>query len=93
MDNYDVFLSWTAPLLRIDNPNIDSNKTLYVFRDSYGSSLSPLLVHNYETIYVVDLRYISVPYLNKFINPNKTDDVLFIYSTLLINSPNNFKLN
>lgn len=93
MDNYDVFLSGTAPLLRIDNPNIDSNKTLYVFRDSYGSSLSPLLVHNYKTIYVVDLRYISVPYLKKFINPNKTDDVLFVYSTLLINSPNNFKLN
>lgn len=93
MDNYDIFLSGTAPLLRIDNPNTDSNKTLYVFRDSYGSSLSPLLIHNYKTIYVVDLRYISVPYLKKFINPNKTDDVLFIYSTLLINSPNNFKLN
>ena len=92
MDNYDIFLSGSASLLRIDNENAKSNDTLYVFRDSYGSSLTPLLINDYKTTYVVDLRYISYNMLKKIIKVNKNDDVLFIYSTLLINEPNNFKI-
>lgn len=93
MDNYDIFLSGSASLLRIDNPNAKENKILYVFRDSYGSSLTPLLIENYSKIFVVDLRYINTDVLSKYISPTRYDDVLFLYSTLLINSPNNFKIN
>jgi hypothetical protein len=94
MDNYDIFLSGSASLLRIDNPESTSDKTLLVFRDSYGSSLTPLLVGSYKTVYLIDLRYMSSSYLDQYIPDMKSNDVdvLFEYSTLLINIPNNFKI-
>ena len=94
-DGYDVFLSGTRALLRIDNPASTSGKTLVVFRDSYGSSLTPLLAEAYDTVYVVDLRYINVDTLVFYQNVLKTidfdgADVLFLYSALVLNS-NSFK--
>jgi hypothetical protein len=93
-DGYDLFLSGTKPLLRIDNPASTSGKTLVVFRDSYGSSLTPLLVEAYDTVYVVDIRYIDAGMLSlyekmKQVNFNGAD-VLFLYSALVLNS-NSFK--
>lgn len=81
---YDVFLSGTKALLRIDNPNSATERELIVFRDSYGASLIPLLSEGYSSITLVDLRYINSAYLGKYLE--FTDqDVLFLYSTLLLN--------
>jgi len=89
-DGYDVFLSGTKPLLRIDNPNAATDKTLVVFRDSFGSSITPLFAEAYATIYVVDIRYIDVTVLNLYEKLGKLDfegaDVLFLYSALILNS-------
>ena len=84
-DKYDIFLSGAAALLKIENPNATTNKELIIFRDSYGSSLTPLLVQNYSTVTVVDTRYISPKILEKYIEFNN-QDVLFEYSVLLINN-------
>lgn len=81
---YDVFLSGTKALLRIDNPNAASERELIVFRDSYGASLIPLLAESYRSITLVDLRYVNTAYLDKYIEFTK-QDVLFLYSTLLLN--------
>ncbi|MBE6890914.1 MAG: hypothetical protein E7481_02685 [Ruminococcaceae bacterium] len=93
-DGYDVFLSGTKPLLRIDNPNSDSDKKLVIFRDSYGSSITPLLAEAYDTIYIVDIRYIDAGMLGFYDKMNMVDfegaDVLFLYSALILNS-NSFK--
>ena len=93
-DGYDVFLSGTKPLLRIDNPNSDSGKKLVIFRDSYGSSITPLLAEAYDTIYIVDIRYIDAGMLGFYDKMNMVDfegaDVLFLYSALILNS-NSFK--
>ena len=87
---YDVFLSGTRALLRIDNPLAKEQKELVVFRDSFGSSLIPLLAEGYSSIYVVDIRYISSSLLGQFIDfENK--DALFLYSTLILNSNPSFK--
>lgn len=83
-DKYDIYLSGATPLLRIDNPNSSTNKELIIFRDSYGSSLTPLLVEGYKKITVVDTRYISPKILGEYIE-FKNQDVLFEYSTSLIN--------
>ena len=89
-DGYDVFLSGTKPLLRIDNPNGPEGKTLVVFRDSYGSSITPLLVEAYETVYVVDIRYIDANVLSLYQMMKQIDfngaDMLFLYSALVLNS-------
>jgi hypothetical protein len=82
-DGYDFFLSGTRSYLRIDNPNAKTNKELVMFRDSFGASLAPLLVEGYKTIYLIDIR--SLP-LQTLMTIDFTDkDVLFIYSSLVLN--------
>ena len=88
-DAYDVFLSGPQPLLRIDNPNATTNKQLILFRDSYGSSLAPLLAEGYSSIFVVDIRYISPSELGKYIRFDG-QDVLFLYSTMILNDSFSF---
>ena len=84
-DGYDFFLSGSKALLRIDNPNADTEETLIIFRDSFGSSIAPLLAEGYRSIYLVDIRYVVPDLLNQYIDfENK--DVLFLYSTLILNS-------
>jgi hypothetical protein len=89
-DGYDVFLSGTKPLLRIDNPNATTDKTLVIFRDSFGSSITPLFAEAYASIYVVDIRYIDAGMLTLYDRMGKIDfegtDVLFLYSALILNS-------
>jgi len=89
-DKYDIYLSGAVSLLTIENPNGNKEKELVVFRDSYGSSLIPLLVEEYSKITVIDTRYISPKILGEYVEfQNK--DVLFIYSTLLINNSASLK--
>ena len=84
-DPYEMFLSGTSPLITIENPNAKTDKELILFRDSYGSSLSPLLAPAYSKITVVDIRYIQSDFLGNFIDfDNK--DILFMYSTTLLNN-------
>jgi hypothetical protein len=83
-DGYDFFLSGTRALLRIDNPNATTDEELIIFRDSFGSSLTPLLVEGYKSIYVVDIRYVMPDLLDKMIDfENK--DVLYMYSAIVLN--------
>ena len=85
LDKYDIYLSGAVPIIDIINNNISSDKELIVFRDSYGSSLIPLLIEGYKKITVIDIRYISSKILNKYIDFND-QDVLFMYSILTINN-------
>ena len=86
MDQYDIFLSGPQSMLRIDNPNATTDRELIVFRDSYGSSLVPLLAQDYATVTLVDIRmnYIMPERLGGFIEFNG-QDVLFMYSSLVLN--------
>lgn len=84
-DPYEMFLSGTAPLITIENENSENDRELILFRDSFGSSLAPLLVPGYRKITVVDIRYIQSDFLGNFIEfENK--DVLFLYSTTILNN-------
>lgn len=89
-DKYDIYLSGSTPLLTIENSDGNPDKELVVFRDSYGSSLIPLLVEAYSKITVIDTRYISPKILDEYVEFKDTD-VLFIYSTLLINNSTSLK--
>ena len=89
-DLYDTYLHGAKALLRIDNPNAKTNKELVIFRDSFGSSIIPLMLENYKTVTIVDIRYISSQMLNNYIRFTN-QDVLFLYSTLVLNSSFTFK--
>ena len=84
-DPYEIFLSGTSALIEIDNPNAKTDKELVLFRDSFGSSLAPLLVPGYSKITVVDIRYLQSSFLGNFIKFDN-QDVLFLYSTTLLNN-------
>lgn len=89
-DPYDVFLSGAQALLTIENPNAQTDRELIVFRDSFGSSLVPLLVQGYKTVTVVDIRYIRSDLLADHIEFNG-QDVLFAYSTSILNNSASLK--
>ena len=61
-----------------------------MFRDSFGSSLAPLLVDGYAKITLVDIRYISPALLDRFIAFDD-QDVLFLYSVSILNSSETIK--
>lgn len=83
-DKYDIFLSGPTPLITIDNPNASTNRELLLFRDSFGSSLAPLLIENYKKITLIDIRYIHSSLLEQYVD-FKNQDVLFLYSGLVLN--------
>ena len=83
-DLYDIYLSGMESILVIDNPNAATDRELVIFRDSFGSSLAPLLLSDYARVTLVDIRYISVDALSKFVDFHG-QDTLFLYSTLVLN--------
>ena len=84
-DPYEMFLSGTRAILTIENPLVQNRRELIVFRDSFGSSLIPLLAEGYETITVIDIRYVDSRLLGDLVSFGG-QDVLFLYSTLLLNN-------
>lgn len=89
-DPYELFLSGSVSLLKIENPSAETDKELIIFRDSFGSSLAPLLAEGYRSITLVDIRYIQSDLLGKFIEFDD-QDVLFLYSTSILNHSETLK--
>ncbi len=91
-DPYEMFLSGAAPLVVIENPNAKTDKELVVFRDSFGSSIAPLLAEGYAKVSLIDIRYIQSTFLGSRLPMYgisfENADVLFLYSTLVLNSAN-----
>ena len=89
-DPYEVYLSGSRSLLTIENPNAATDRELIIFRDSFGSSVAPLLVKDYARVTLVDIRYMSPTILGNFIEFGG-QDVLFLYSTLVLNNSETIK--
>ena len=84
MDGYDVFLHGAQAVLTMENPLAQTDRELIIFRDSFGSSLAPLLLPAYKTVTLVDIRYVNSLFLDQFVDFHG-QDVLILYSTTLIN--------
>lgn len=84
-DPYEMFLSGSVSLLTIENPNATTDRELVIFRDSFGSSIAPLLAEGYSKITLVDIRYLMPDFVGRFVNFDNCD-VLFLYSTLVLNN-------
>lgn len=89
-DPYALFLSGSKSLLVLENPEAETDRELILFRDSFGSSLAPLLLEGYARVTLVDIRYISPALLDRFIS-FADQDVLFLYSTSVLNSSETIK--
>ena len=89
-DLYDVFLSGSRSLLTIENPNAEGDRELILFRDSFGSSMAPLLVQDYAKVTLVDHRYIQIDDLDRFLDFHG-QDVLMLYSVPVLNNSQTIK--
>lgn len=90
LDSYEVYLDGASSFIEIYNNNSSTDKELIIFRDSFASSLTPLLIKYYSKITLIDNRYINSDNFQKFISFNN-QDVLFIYSTLIVNNSSTLK--
>ena len=91
LDPYEMYLGGTQAFITIENENASTDKELVIFRDSFGSSLTPLLAESYKKITLVDFRYIVSDVACSLINWDSTDDVLFMYSTIILNNSTSMK--
>ena len=89
-DPYEFFLSGPLSLLTIENPDAENDRNLVVFRDSFASSIGPLLAEGYKKVTFADIRYIYPDYLDQFIS-FENSDILFLYSTLVLNNSETMK--
>ena len=88
-DPYEFFLSGSLSLVTLENPQAPDNR-LILFRDSFGSSIAPYFLEQYREITLVDIRYLSPERLGKLVD--FTDcDVLFLYSSLVLNNSETLK--
>lgn len=87
LDAYDIYLGGARAVLTIRNPFYDGGeqKCLVLFRDSFGSSLAPLLIEQYSQIVLVDLRYVSAGQIGEYVDFADAD-ILFAYNTLIWNN-------
>lgn len=92
-DPYDVYLRGPQPLIIIENPDAATKKELYLFRDSFSSSLAPLLTGSYKKITLIDLRYLAGPVVEELVNVKENSDVLFLYSVQILNDSSLFLIN
>ncbi len=85
-----MYLSGARALLTIENPEAKTDRELIIFRDSFGSSLAPLLVQGYAKVTLVDIRYLRADMLDQVMD-FYGQDVLFLYSTLVLNNSSGIK--
>ncbi len=90
-DPYEMFLGGARSIITITNPNVVRERKLVIFRDSFGSSIAPLLAAGYSEITLVDIRYISPSALSKLVDFSGVSDVLFLYSASVINNSETIK--
>ena len=79
---YNCFISGDRPLSRIDNPLKSDGSSCLVIKDSFGCAFVPLLVDDYQTVWVIDFRYSdrSIP---DFVREHSSQDVIFLNAIVL----------
>lgn len=84
LDMYDVFAGGASSLQIIQSPEAATDRRLIIFRDSYASSLAPLLLGAYREITLIDLRYIDSARIGTYVDFADAD-ILFLYNTAVVN--------
>lgn len=89
-DSYEIYLDGASSFIEIYNKSSFREKELVIFRDSFASSITPLLIDYYSKITLIDNRYINSSEFKKLIEFDN-QDILFMYSTLIINNSQTLK--
>lgn len=74
---FNTFISGDNPYVVIENPQITDGSACLVVKESYANALVPFLVDHYQTVHVVDYRYIQTN-MDAFLKEHPVNDVIFI---------------
>lgn len=88
--SYDMFLSGALSCITMENPKSETDKELVIFRDSFGSSIAPFFLEGYRKITLIDIRYLNENLIKQFVTFDN-QDVLFLYSTTVLNNRTSFR--
>jgi len=86
-DKYSVFLGGNNAMVQIKSSN-KNNKRLLVIKDSYAHSFVPFVASQYESIVLVDLRYLNSR-MQDIIKQFQITDVLLLYNNSTVMSDRN----
>ncbi|MCL2797833.1 MAG: DHHW family protein [Firmicutes bacterium] len=85
VDPYSLFLGGPKMIVELENPQNPGGGELYIFRDSFSSSLAPLMLEGYSKITLIDMRYIRYSLYEMFISFTPGSDILFLLNTQALN--------
>jgi hypothetical protein len=87
-DKYSVYLGTNQPCIKIKT-NLQSDKKILIFKDSYANSFVPFLTQHYNEITVLDMRYINN--FRDYADPEDYTHILFLYNSTTFSSDDNIK--
>ena len=87
-DKYSTYLGTNQPCIKIKT-NIQSDKKILIFKDSYANSFVPFLTQHYSEITVLDMRYINN--FRDYAVPEDYTHILFLYNSTTFSSDDNIK--
>ena len=91
-DVYEYFLGRNEGYLKIVTQAEAGEGDLLIFKDSYANAFIPFLVPYFETITVIDLRYLAEPMSNIMAGEDFTD-LIYLYNIVTFSSESNiFKI-
>jgi hypothetical protein len=87
-DKYSTYLGTNQPVINIKT-NLQSDKKILVFKDSYANSFIPFLTQHYNEITALDMRYINN--FREYALPEDYTHILFLYNCTTFASDDNIK--
>lgn len=88
-DKYAMFMHGNFGKAVVTANNANDGSSLIVFKDSYANCLIPFFALNYDTITVVDLRYLGES-VKGILEENPDADILMLYNYSFINDDKHF---
>lgn len=82
---YGYFITLASPITQLKSGDANASGHLVLFADSYGNAIAPLLLSQYASITMVDLRYMASTLIPQYVNV-KDADVLFLHSAAIVNN-------
>lgn len=92
-DGYDTYMGGACTVICIENPEATTDRDLYLFSDSFGRSMAPLLLENYSRVWLLDIRYIRASRLPQLVDFREGSDVLFLYSISTIDTASSLNID
>lgn len=78
--SYTVFVGYDDCILQVDT-DVENDRVLVIFKDSYGNALVPFLTQSFSKIYLCDFRYFDLNAYD-FMQQVGATDLLFAMSTV-----------